>query len=313
MFPDDRLIFDGTINDSRMRLYNAITNERSDLSIVRRLIQQGIDLNYFYRGGLPLHHAARAGNLAATELLLAHKVSVRSRELNNKTPLHLAAACYKPDGYGVCKLLLENGANTNDLDHRGTTPFHVAVQYGGLGLVKLFLRYGADLSVVNECGETALHHAVLSRDLGVIEFIIAQGVDTERRTKEGMLPLYYAAARVGHAKMCEILLKHEATVNGRNDLGNVTTALFLAVEHNLPSSPQVVQVLLEYGARMTDEIWRVASGVRHGNVRNAIVQHMVKLKFLNCNITYDDQRLIANTDNYEDYYQISDVTESLTK
>jgi len=73
------------------------------------------------------------------------------------TPLTIAVAYQK---YDLCKLLVENGANVNQLNGLGNTLLMSCV--GGyvpsrdIDIMKLLLEYGADSDFVNKDGETAL-------------------------------------------------------------------------------------------------------------------------------------------------------------
>jgi len=73
------------------------------------------------------------------------------------TPLTLAVAYQK---YDLCKLLVENGANVNQLNGSGNTLLMSCV--GGyvpsrnIDIMKLLLEYGADSDFINKDGKTVL-------------------------------------------------------------------------------------------------------------------------------------------------------------
>ena len=56
----------------------------------------------------------------------------------------------------MVKLLVENGANINEKNERGTTPLHLASIYSNVELVKFYLEKGADPSIRDNEGKTYL-------------------------------------------------------------------------------------------------------------------------------------------------------------
>lgn len=82
-------------------------------------------------------------------------------------------------GYiGICKLLLECGADIN-AKNKGTTPLVTSSGNGQLEVCKLLLEHGANVNIKDDIGETSL----------------------------------YTASYKGHIKVCRLLLEHGANIN----------------------------------------------------------------------------------------------------
>ncbi|XP_069481072.1 GA-binding protein subunit beta-1 isoform X4 [Ambystoma mexicanum] len=106
------------------------------------------------------------------------------------------------------RVLMANGAPFTT-DWLGTSPLHLAAQYGHYSTTEVLLR---------------------------------AGVSRDARTKVDRTPLHMAAAE-GHSSIVEVLLKHGADINAKDMLK--MTALHWATEHN---HHEVVELLIKYGA-----------------------------------------------------------------
>ncbi|XP_073474689.1 GA-binding protein subunit beta-1 isoform X3 [Aquarana catesbeiana] len=106
------------------------------------------------------------------------------------------------------RILMANGAPFTT-DWLGTSPLHLAAQYGHYSTTEVLLR---------------------------------AGVSRDARTKVDRTPLHMAASE-GHANIVEVLIKHGADINAKDMLK--MTALHWATEHN---HQEVVELLVKYGA-----------------------------------------------------------------
>jgi ankyrin repeat protein len=73
------------------------------------------------------------------------------------TPLQYTAIYDR--NINIAKRLIEQGANCNDLNIRGSTPLHFAAGMGNARMVKLLIEEGADPYFKNKEGQTALDYA----------------------------------------------------------------------------------------------------------------------------------------------------------
>ncbi|MEE6503195.1 hypothetical protein FKM82_004766 [Ascaphus truei] len=106
------------------------------------------------------------------------------------------------------RILMANGAPFTT-DWLGTSPLHLAAQYGHYSTTEVLLR---------------------------------AGVSRDARTKVDRTPLHMAATE-GHANIVEVLLKHGADINAKDMLK--MTALHWATEHH---HHEVAELLIKYGA-----------------------------------------------------------------
>lgn len=117
----------------------------------------------------------------------------------------LLAAIVREDAAEVA-LLLAAGALPNVSPTRSCTPLDVAVEMQSVQIAELLLEAGADINEIDQNGNTLLHSAVDSsidgtiqdggkqgdEPIEMIEFLLAQGVDPHARNEEGETPLDWA-------------------------------------------------------------------------------------------------------------------------
>jgi ankyrin repeat protein len=118
-------------------------------------------------GTTPLVRAAKAGDVATMQLLIAHGANVELPTATGITPLMAAAGNgsvnldtrgrYKTEAQAVeaVDLLLKAGANVNARDRAGQTALHGAAGWGWSGLVKTLAANKADLAAKDAQGRTA--------------------------------------------------------------------------------------------------------------------------------------------------------------
>ena len=118
-------------------------------------------------GTTPLVRAAKAGDVEAMKLLIAHGANVDLPTATGITPLMAAAGNgsatldtrgrYKTEAQAIeaVELLAKSGANVNARDRSGQTALHGAASWGWNGLVKSLAANNVDLSAQDAQGRTA--------------------------------------------------------------------------------------------------------------------------------------------------------------
>jgi ankyrin repeat protein len=190
----------------------------------------------------PLLYAARAGDLAVTQLLIERGAKLEQADGNGVTPLIeaiLNASIFRVNGAGhsdhleVAQRLLDAGANVNATDWYGESPLWAAVDLRNL-----------------ELGPADKSTGVRTEALALIERLLAAGADPNVRTKEfpherrylvvivgsvawvdltGQTPFLRAAA-AGDLTVMKLLLAHGADPNIATNGG--TTPLMVAAGVN---------------------------------------------------------------------------------
>jgi len=119
-------------------------------------------------GTTPLVRAAKAGDIAAVKLLLAHGAHVDLPQAQGITPLLAAAGVgsapldtrgrYKTETQAIAavELLAAAGGSVNARDLNGRTALHGAAAWGWNDLVKTLVKHGVDIGVQDANGRRAV-------------------------------------------------------------------------------------------------------------------------------------------------------------
>lgn len=246
--------------------------------------------------------AVAGGDLNLVQHLLENGADVNLKYNEHDTPLDSARYCRAKDAYNIYKLLLEKGADCNESD---TTLNALAWQ--SLPIIQLMIDNGADISKVAEDGNMALHYVVMNPHLDVVEFLLDHAdFDIDCKGAAGFSALHFVASE-GSPDVCELLLRRGAAVDATTDLGD--TALTLAVQRTDFEVSRIVEVLLEYGASLTDEHWGwnvlgiAAESECSIQTMNYLVRHVARLQCLNLNVCQTVLKAVETSNFYNGFYQ----------
>lgn len=280
---------------SYLPLFNAIINEPY---FVRRVIEEGADVNELFDKQTPLHCAILEGNLHAAQTLLDCGADLSPKNAK-EPPLYTACAVDIDNNYELCKLLLERGADCNDRDLLGRTIFALALGHQTLKIIKLLLEYGADITAVDKFGKSALHFAARNTQVDVLEFVLDHGFNIE--CTDGMMhytALHFAAGN-SNSYGCEFLLKRGAKVN--RITSKSSTPLTVVLDSDAEDQ-RTVEVLLEYGANVTKHDLRIAARKIDG-IRLALMKHIAKMDSSNPSANENHRKFIEKLSCYRGYYR----------
>jgi len=126
-------------------------------------------------GTTPLMRAAKAGDVALMQVLLAHGAVPTRRQANQTTLLMLAA--------GLGRRFDQN-ADAQEFERGTAAELFAAVQ--------LCLSLGLEVNAANDAGDTALHVAVSDE---IVRALVAHGARLDATNKDGKTPLDVALTR----------------------------------------------------------------------------------------------------------------------
>ncbi len=157
-----------------------------------------------------------------------------SVKIERMTPLHAAVAYNELD---VVAAELKRGVDVNIVDEDGYPPLMVAAvnPAPGTEMLQLLLEHGADVNAAHvERGDTALGLAIEHGTLETVEALLEAGANIDYQREGGydaLLDALHSNTMTDGAELLplvELLLSHNAPLNGESDLGE--TALTLASE-----------------------------------------------------------------------------------
>lgn len=186
-------------------------------------------------GRTALHYAASCGaaSLCSTLGGTTPAAFAIQADLDGRTPLHYAAA--SKDCESV-KFFLGKGGAAAVLagDKEGRTPFHFAGWFGNPEAVDWMIEelrgngdLGAAINQTDQLGRTAVHYAARQGLLDTLEALLrTEGASPDIKDTIGRTALD-AAAQIGAAEACNVLIEHGASINV-NDLTGRTPLMAAA-------------------------------------------------------------------------------------
>jgi len=193
--------------------------EQNDLFLMEELIEKGAEVNRKSNGATPLSHATRGNNFKAAAYLVKAGAVPNQPNDNGNIPLFIAIdngfdvlagmlITKSPDPVEdanwrteiderllniaivkshpeIVKILLNAGAEANDLDYFENSALHIAAAVGEVEIAQILLQYGVELNGRNLKGETPLMVAAKNGQGGLVQFLIQNGADPKLRDYRG--------------------------------------------------------------------------------------------------------------------------------
>ena len=164
----------------------------------------------------PLVDAAARGDLTAVRRLIGEKVDVNAARVDGMTALHAAAHA---DRLEIVDALLRAGAKAAAADRYGITPLYLACVNGNADMVRRLLDAGADPNAVDPGGETALMTAARTGAPAALRLLIERGATVDAREPEFGQTALMIAALEHHDAAVQILLEAGASPNAQTRKG----------------------------------------------------------------------------------------------
>jgi len=248
-------------------------------SIVRRLLEEGMDVNIGDDGGQnplhwfiewPLSREWSRDKKTLLETLIEARVDVNSKDEYDYTPLYLATIRKEKQ---VVEALIGAGAEVNLQNYWGQTPLHSSAgKWGDRDIVKLLVKKGADINAVGENGYTVLMEAARRGHQEVVEFLVEKGADVNAIDSHGRTALIEAAV-YGTQEMVGFLVEKGANVNATGRDG-WTALMEVAPYGNYKMGKFLVEKGANINAIATHGNTALAAAARSGN--QAMVRFLVQ-------------------------------------
>lgn len=247
-------------------LINYFLEKGTSVEKIKILIDAGCDINFKNNAEENLIHQVIKTNLmkpqlsiAYLELLINEGLDVNAPDIVKKTPIITAIEFNKPD---YLDILLQHGANPNDLDQDGNSAFFYAVaQKQDLNIYQKLKDFGSpDFETVNKNGVSILFEYlrmmyVSEKNLELLRTMISDGADLNQASThygKAKTPLDLIAEKQPEI-LQTVLDAGSIDVNHQDDHGNTLLHKVCAYNVNFEAEKaketyRKVKLLLENGA-----------------------------------------------------------------
>ena len=214
----------------------ALAAGRGQTTVVRALLDKGADINTPVSWEALFETQAGQARLDGLAKALYRIMSPAFFRIDQETqtPLILAA---KGNRVETARVLLENGASRDALDHHKMTALAYAAMQGHIEFVNLLIEKGVNLT---RTGEEALEQAELQGQSEVTE-ILLKALNPRPHKKDDLSEELLAAISRGNYEQVKALIEKGANVNYTNSWG---ARPILGVNQNV----EIARLLIEHGA-----------------------------------------------------------------
>ncbi|KFV05221.1 Ankyrin repeat and SOCS box protein 3 [Tauraco erythrolophus] len=217
---------------------------KGNVEMLRKLIEQGYSVDVpDNRRWVPIHEAAAHNRSECLKLLIRAAPSddyINLKTFEGLCALHLSAR------YGSLesvRVLLEAGADPNEVTTEATTALFLAVENEHVDVVKLLLQHGANVKGPHSwSGWNSLHQASFQGCTEIMKILLEKGASEECVDDFGITPLF-VAAQYGQLESLRLLISHGADINCQAK--DRATPLLIAAQEG---HTECVELLLSKGA-----------------------------------------------------------------
>ncbi|KFQ73997.1 GA-binding protein subunit beta-2, partial [Phoenicopterus ruber ruber] len=152
----------------------------------------------------------------------------------------LLEAARKGEDDEVRKLMASGAPFTTDW--LGTSPLHLAAQYGHYSTAEVLLRAGVSRDARTKVDRTPLHMAAADGHTHIVELLIRNGADVNAKDMLKMTALHWAT-EYNHRDVVELLIKYGADVHAFSKFDK--SAFDIALDKNNPETLVMLQVAMQ--------------------------------------------------------------------
>ncbi|NWS45711.1 GABP2 protein, partial [Probosciger aterrimus] len=152
----------------------------------------------------------------------------------------LLEAARKGEDDEVRKLMASGAPFTTDW--LGTSPLHLAAQYGHYSTAEVLLRAGVSRDARTKVDRTPLHMAAADGHTQIVELLIKNGADVNAKDMLKMTALHWATEH-DHRDIVELLLRHGADVHAFSKFDK--SAFDIALDKNNPETLVMLQEAMQ--------------------------------------------------------------------
>lgn len=178
--------------------------ENGDLFIAQKLIDKGARVNHLSRGETPIFQAIRTNQLSMLALLIKNGADPSQPNQEEVIPLSLTV---QNDQNDLAKVLLRKShqpvIDANWKNAIGEPLLVQAVKNNNPDMVRLLLENGAQSNETDHLDNTALHMAAKLGYRSVAQVLLENGADTQSRNMLGETPRQLAAG-AGHQELLDL-------------------------------------------------------------------------------------------------------------
>ena len=169
-----------------------LAGKNDQLSVIKLLSENGADFDFSRESRqILLLRAIKRNELDTVEFLLSKKARA-NRPVYAQYPIS-SAAQYASGA--IIRLLIKNGADPNQKNHKGATPLMLASASNYDGVIAL-VENGAEINA-SQNGITALHIAILKHQIEITQYLLDHGANPNVKNSDGT-PLMWLATEVGN-------------------------------------------------------------------------------------------------------------------
>lgn len=256
---------------------------------VLKALEAGIDPNAYNSGGQTAMHIAAINNATDVAILLIEHNANPCLGMKNtpeRTPLEDAVSFNKPEmaallarhgGYApgimkdgwslllracdkgkarIVRILLEAGADGNEMTENGTTPLLIAARLGNAELTETLLEFPAVTERMNDLfvktDEKCLNAFLRAVDRGnapTVKALIEKGANVNSTDAEGATALLYAI-RNGNIPLVQMLVDAGSDIRGIDNPYRIAPLVYASYTEtlNAKNRAKIIDILIQAGA-----------------------------------------------------------------